>query len=132
MLLLTLQQVALLLGRKVKALEKDRRDRREALASGLPIDPAHPKALPYVEPAHGEREVRYLAIEVADVLSKRAVSSAKPKQASAKAAGLSGFQGWLAHGAVRGHRVGPARPRVRRLTIFEYSERLASAVAVSK
>jgi len=152
MLLLTPQQVAVLLGRKVKTLEKDRHDRKRALAAGKAIDPMHPMSLPFVAPAAGEREVRYLASDVAAHLAKRAGSVARTKpnlNSTRLPARAGGFQSWLAHAAPtetwpfcmlpNGRPIDMAEAiasgqlggESRRLTIFEYLESLASAVATA-
>ncbi len=151
MLLLTPQQVAVLLGRKVKTLEKDRHDRKKALAAGKAIDPMHPMSLPFVAPAAGEREVRYLASDVAAHLAKRAGSVDRPKpnlNSTRLPARAGGFQSWLAHAAPtetwpfcilpNGRPIdmaeaiasGQLNENTARLNLREFSERLATAAAV--
>ena len=95
--ILTPTQVAAIVGRGAKTMERDRALQRKAIKDNQPIDGASPSSLPYAPPSAADKEVRYFASDVLDYINRvydkvdrsflRAVRGDDPA--------MRGFQSWL-------------------------------------
>ena len=144
---LTAQQVGALVDREPKTLEEDRAKQRKALAKGDPIDLTSPISIPYAAPATGEKEVKYILHDVLKYLDRvySKIDRSFLKTARAGSA-MRGIQSWLAYGSAADLWTFCIQPDGRplsmvdaiatdrltddtqRLTIGEFSEKLAKAV----
>ena len=144
---LSAQQVGALIDREPKTLEEDRAKQRKALAKGDPIDLTSPISIPYAAPATGEKEVKYILHDVLEYLDRvySRIDRSFLKTARAGIA-MRGIQSWLAYGSAADLWTFCIQPDGRplsmadaiatdrltddtqRLTIGEYSEKLAKAV----
>lgn len=94
-----------LIGRDPKTMDRDRTEQRKAIAAAKAtkskpdIDPKHPRSLPYVPPAPGEREVAYMASDVLAYLQRKFASVDRSfLSRSAADPRMRGFQSWLSFG----------------------------------
>ena len=94
-----------LIGREPKTMDRDRTEQRKAIADAKAtkfkpnIDPKHPRSLPYVPPAPGEREVGYMASDVLAYLQRKFASVDRSfLSRSAVDPRMRGFQSWLSFG----------------------------------
>jgi len=150
---LSTKQTGIIINREPKTMEADRRKQRALIAAGKAdeIDPTHPMSIPYIPPKGDEREVHYIASDVADYLERRYAtvdrSFLKRGEPLPADPAMRGFQSWLTMGSssdtwpfciqpdgrpldmAEAIATGKLNDDIERLNLREFSTRLADAAS---